>query len=221
MAEISEDEFCNSLYGEIQDGGSCGWYVRQSHKSLEKGFKQPASPVSVLEIGCNLGEHTEFVKHPYDRYVASDYRTIDFVPPNPRVTFQVADAQNLPFTDNSFERVIMTCVLHHLAEPERATREMRRVTKPSGTISILVPTDPGIAYRLGKRIGPYRALKNLRTDIQPEYFHYRQHRNHFPGLASIIEEVYSYDTIRRLNWPIPWRIWNLNLYRIYQIKVNK
>lgn len=218
---MSEDNFCNSLYGLVQEGGSCGWYVRNSHKMLEKGFVHPQDAVSVLEIGCNLGEHTEFVTHPYDRYIATDYRHVDFKPLNSRISFQVADAQNLPFEDDTFDRVIVTCVLHHLPEPEKALREMRRVTKGGGLVSLLVPTDPGLLYRVGKRIGPYRKIRRLDATLDPEYFHYLQHRNHFPGIVALIRRQFSHDVIRRFDWPIPWKFWNLNLYRVYQISIQK
>ena len=221
MESWSEDSFCNTLYGEIQNEGSCGWYVRQSHKTLEKGFQLDHPRIAVLEIGCNLGEHSEYVIHPYDEYVASDYREIDFKPLNERTRFQVADAQDLPFDDRSFQRVIMTCVLHHLLDPEKAAQEMRRVADHKGVISILLPTDPGALYRLGKHIGPYRSIARKLPEMDAEYLHYQQHRNHFPALVSIIRHVFRNDLVRQLNWPLPWSLWNLNMYRVFQITIDK
>jgi ubiquinone/menaquinone biosynthesis C-methylase UbiE len=52
------------------------------------------------------------------------------------VSFRVGDAYDLPFPDASFDRVVATQVLLHLAEPWRAVAEMRRVLAPAGLISI-------------------------------------------------------------------------------------
>jgi len=53
------------------------------------------------------------------------------------VSVQVADAHELPFADRSFEAVRADRVLLHLAQPERALSEVRRVLAPSGRLVAL------------------------------------------------------------------------------------
>ncbi len=48
--------------------------------------------------------------------------------------FLQGDAQDLPFADNAFESAAMALVINFLPDPERAVREMARVTRPGGTI---------------------------------------------------------------------------------------
>ena len=50
--------------------------------------------------------------------------------------FEVADAYELPFPDNSFDAVFAHAVLWHLREPERALSEMRRVLRAGGLVGI-------------------------------------------------------------------------------------
>src|SRR5712691_9018912 len=50
----------------------------------------------------------------------------------PRIEFRQGDAQNLPFPDASFDRVVANFALLHLASPERACAEAARVLKPGG-----------------------------------------------------------------------------------------
>lgn len=38
---------------------------------------------------------------------------------NDLVKFEVADVQNLPFKNDSFDRTISTCLLHHLDNPKK------------------------------------------------------------------------------------------------------
>ena len=55
------------------------------------------------------------------------------------VSFEVADAYNLPFPDGSFDAVFAHALLMHLREPLVAMREMRRVLKPGGVVGISDP----------------------------------------------------------------------------------
>ncbi len=219
MEPNSEHEFCSSLYGELQAEGGCGWYIDVSHKALERGIGTLPTNARILEVGGNLGEHCRFVEHPYEHYLVTDYRQTDFVPMNEQISFEVADVQHLQYADDSFDRVLATCVLHHLPEPEQALREMRRVIRPGGVISLTLPCDPGLLYRIGKVVGPYRAIRKRGSNDDPRYFHYTQHRNHYPGLAALIDHVFAADQIKRRSWPLPLKFWNMNLFTILQIEV--
>ncbi|QQN62326.1 class I SAM-dependent methyltransferase [Bradyrhizobium diazoefficiens] len=52
-----------------------------------------------------------------------------------RINFQTADACNIPFADNTFDLTLSMLVLAFIPEPQRAVREMVRVTRPGGTVS--------------------------------------------------------------------------------------
>jgi ubiquinone/menaquinone biosynthesis C-methylase UbiE len=45
------------------------------------------------------------------------------------VETQIANVESLPFQDNSFDRVIATCLFHHLENPTKGFEQIRRVTK--------------------------------------------------------------------------------------------
>ena len=51
----------------------------------------------------------------------------------------LSTTEQLPFTDHSFERVIMVDALHHVNSQESTAKEMWRVTKPGGIIVIEEP----------------------------------------------------------------------------------
>jgi len=52
-----------------------------------------------------------------------------------------ADGYALPFTDRSFEAVLLIAVLEHTREPARLLAEANRVLKPGGKVVIVVPND--------------------------------------------------------------------------------
>jgi SAM-dependent methyltransferase len=216
---MNEQEFYEGLYRDVQDSGVSGWYVGMSHKSLEKGFPK-INAARILEVGANVGEHVKYVENDFSSYTLTDYRQTGFKSDDKRISFLVADVQNLPFSANAFDRTISTCLLHHLPDPKKALEEIRRVTTSGGLVSILVPCDPGLAYRLAKLIGPSRKWRAAGI-TNPDFYHYEQHRNHFPGIFSIIQEVFKLDTVQTRFWPIRLRTWNFNLYSVTQIKVTK
>lgn len=98
------------------------------------------SDARVLEVGCGTGVLTRVLAQRED--VASVTGT-DLAPSLvarateaasrlENVSFQVADARDLPFDDESFDVVVMDSVLVHVPGPERAVAEARRVLRPSG-----------------------------------------------------------------------------------------
>ena len=59
--------------------------------------------------------------------------------------FQVADAEQLPFADDTFDRVTCRIAPHHFPDMALAVREIARVLKPGGLfllIDCMAPSDP-------------------------------------------------------------------------------
>ncbi len=58
------------------------------------------------------------------------------------VRLQQADAEALPFPDDSFDTVTATCVFCSVEDPVRALREVRRVVRPDGDVRLLEHVRP-------------------------------------------------------------------------------
>lgn len=71
------------------------------------------------------------------------------------VQFQEADAENLPFAENSFDAVVSTFGAMFTPNQEQAARELSRVCKPGGKIGLANWTPEGFIGRLFKTIGKY------------------------------------------------------------------
>jgi SAM-dependent methyltransferase len=90
----------------------------------------------------------------------------------PQIKFQEGDAQNLPFRDASFHRVLANFALLHLADPERACAEALRVLKPSGKFGFTVwapPSESPYAKIIDDAI---QAHANADVDLPPGPPHY-------------------------------------------------
>ena len=62
--------------------------------------------------------------------------------------FQVADAQHLPFENNTFDCVTSMGVLHHVPVTERAVSEIFRVLKPGGRLIVMFYHRNSALYRV-------------------------------------------------------------------------
>ena len=96
----------------------------------------------VLDVGCGTGSLTFEIAR---RLRSGAITGIDLSPAyighasrrneNPCVTFEVGDACALRFEDASFDYVFSSLVLQFIPDADRTVREMRRVTRPGGTIA--------------------------------------------------------------------------------------
>src|SRR5215208_7411927 len=57
------------------------------------------------------------------------------------VRFQTGDLYDLPFADAAFDAAFAHHVLQHLAEPERALADLRRVLRPGGVLGVRDPDE--------------------------------------------------------------------------------
>lgn len=97
----------------------------------------------VLEVGVGTGRNIEF--YPKDL----DITAIDFSDHmlkkakektrklNKNVDLQLADVQQLPFDDHTFDTVFTTCVFCSVPDPILGLKEIRRVLKPEGKVILL------------------------------------------------------------------------------------
>jgi SAM-dependent methyltransferase len=96
----------------------------------------------VLDVGCGTGslvkgilERTQRARvvgiDPAEAFV--DYGRARF--PDSRATFDCGSALKLPYPDASFDRSLSLLVFQFLAQPGIAASEMRRVTRPGGTVA--------------------------------------------------------------------------------------
>src|SRR5215831_4802733 len=52
-----------------------------------------------------------------------------------RISFELGDAQNLPFSNASFDQCLALLVMRFIPDALKAVREMRRVTRPGGMVA--------------------------------------------------------------------------------------
>jgi SAM-dependent methyltransferase len=63
-----------------------------------------------------------------------------------KVEYQHLDAEDLPFTDNSFDAIFMLDTLQHIKHKEKALKECIRVTRSKGIVDVYEMSEEGIKY---------------------------------------------------------------------------
>ena len=201
--------------------GVIGFYSRLTHKLLDWPFRGSATP-TILEVGAGVGQHAQYALTEFETYYSTDISEEAVrasAADDPRITPMVADAQDLSnFADESVDRVVATCLLAHLSEPEQALQEWRRVLKPGGSVSIYVPAEPGMLLRLLRNVAVVPKSRKLGNDHLAII--YRDHRNHYPTMRLLIESVFAQDTIKRRRFPTRLLGWNFSLFDVFHITKN-
>ncbi|MDR1080040.1 MAG: class I SAM-dependent methyltransferase [Deltaproteobacteria bacterium] len=109
-----------------------------------------------LEIGAGLGEHLNWEKRSEQEYHLLDLRQelCDRINQRfPGAHAFVGDCQErLPFDDGYFDRIIAIHVLEHLPDLPRALKEFRRLLKPGGRLSAVIPCEGAWAHRLARSV---------------------------------------------------------------------
>ncbi|HJQ06956.1 MAG TPA: class I SAM-dependent methyltransferase [Nocardioides sp.] len=94
-------------------------------------------PDDVLETAAGTGVVTRSLEPGVRRLVATDLnepmvRAAERLLPSPKVSWQVADAQDLPFADGEFDAVVCQFGVMFFPDRARAFREAARVLRPGG-----------------------------------------------------------------------------------------
>jgi ubiquinone/menaquinone biosynthesis C-methylase UbiE len=117
----------------------------------------------VLELGCGTGF---FLLNLWQAGFAGEVHACD-ISPGMVATFletartlgcdaraRVADAESLPYPDESFDLVVGHAFLHHIPDPWRVLREARRVLRPGG--SVFVAGEPTVlGDRMARSVGRF------------------------------------------------------------------
>jgi SAM-dependent methyltransferase len=93
-------------------------------------------PARVLEIGCGRGELAERMSRELRASVVAvdqSKRMVELTAAQ-GVPAVVADAQDLPFPDDSFDCAVAAWMLYHVQDLDRALSELRRVLRPDGRL---------------------------------------------------------------------------------------
>ena len=132
----------------------------------------------VLECACGTGAISIYIVEKCKSLIATDFAEGMLRQASKKcrhfknVTFQKADITKLEFAEASFDKVVAGNVIHLLPEPEKALSELKRVTKPGGTI--IIPTYINMSKGSGTAAVKFIELLGANFKRQFDFESYKQ-----------------------------------------------
>jgi SAM-dependent methyltransferase len=132
--------------------------------------------------------------------------------------FVLASAENLPFENNTMDRVVSLCAMEHFTDDRQALTEMCRILRPKGRLCMSLDS-----LSLASISTNYKALHVRRYDVHTLYTH--------TSIKPLLEGAgfrlltYTYvGTSRISSWLIQFQIrrgWNVNYLAPITLPVSK
>lgn len=185
-------------------------HLKYTQKYLDNGLM-------VLDIGCNDGRHTLFlrdkgykafgldlsrkaIKRSQDKFFAFG----EHLQGEGMKHFICANAYNIPIKTEKFDVVLLLETLHHISEKEKVLKNIKEILKPRGKIIISEPNPDNILRPLGKYFGKKFSFISPNETLTPTDETLKAISKHFE-----IKKFFFYLT------PIP-----ILLVFIYEILIN-
>jgi ubiquinone/menaquinone biosynthesis C-methylase UbiE len=147
LRKMNGEEF-DELVSFFDSMARTSW-LKQIHDTLKEktgSWKEK----DVLDVGCGTGRLLMRGAEEANRLVGVDLSSemvkasiqqFFYHELSGKSEFLVADAEKLPFTDDTFDLALSTCVMFLLPDPEQGIKEIHRVLKMGGQIAMLNPTE--------------------------------------------------------------------------------
>ena len=119
-------------------------------------------PTRILDAGCGSGDFAALLTAPDVRCVDLSPAAVDAARAR-GLRAEVADIQNLPFPDGSFDVVVANWVLYHVHDRALAIAELARVLTPAGRF-VGCYNAPGHLQELWSRVGVPVAADDFNAD---------------------------------------------------------
>jgi ubiquinone/menaquinone biosynthesis C-methylase UbiE len=182
------------VYGISMSIRHGGWYRERLSKTL--GLLDLKPGLKVLEVGCGYGRFSKKLLENGADLTAIDIDDycIETLSKEHGEIFQKGDVGSLEFKDESFDRIVMFDVLHHVKGSERAIKEAYRVLKPSGYAIIWEGSEPFVEDFLPPKMNSF-----LVKILDGEEVHDPEIIKHTKGYDLQELEEYCYKLIKPAN----------------------
>ena len=197
--------------------GFGNWLV--SNYDIREGMK-------VLELGCGTGrlwlEHDDIISR-CEKILLTDLSEgmLETAKNNlgekENLEYQIADIQNLPFEDNSFDVIIANAMLYHIPDLNKGLQEVKRVLKDEGTFYCSTLGENNFAEILaewfklgGEDFNPNHSftmqngeekLKTVFSDVQALFYKDSFHITEPENLVEYLFSLSSFKAIMNLSVP--------------------
>jgi 2-polyprenyl-3-methyl-5-hydroxy-6-metoxy-1,4-benzoquinol methylase len=137
---FDETYFSSHTYANVSFAKySMYWWSNRFYAMLARRYGKRGS--RLLEVGSGMGHLVGQLEDTFETFgvdinhwaVKKSKEVVN------TSQLQTASAQELPFTNHSFNIVIIKHIVEHLPDPQKAIQEIGRVTEPGGTLILATP----------------------------------------------------------------------------------
>lgn len=211
MTHLYDENYEKYLYS-----GAQGAVMRAAHRMLERGIA-PERNRNILELGGGAMPHLRWVdRGSIGRYTISDTReTLEKLRHSPLhreyedlITYHVfeddPDFSKLLAEHGPFSRIIASHVWEHIPDPEGALKRWVELLEAEDVLSIGLPCDPGLAWRLGQRLSARKFMKLYGGTFADYDLHMaHEHVNSAQRLLKIFRYYFPRAQERFFPFPLP------------------
>lgn len=138
--KFDEDYFETETYKNVSFAKySQYWWSNRFYANLARRFGQPGG--LLLEIGCGLGHLVGQLEGTFCTYGldVNPWALQKAIKEAPNTPLSLGSVEDLPFSSNLFDVIIIKHVVEHLPRPEHAIRELGRTLAPGGILILSTP----------------------------------------------------------------------------------
>lgn len=221
----NRDELRNELYknyDQESNTGLFGYLLSRGHKLLERSFPSDSEVRSrkILEIGGARNPHYKWINR---AEVIAEYHIEDIDECAGQSTFKVSTHspgalhQDPRYTEY-FNRIIACHLWEHVVDPLTVLDQWLSMLKKGGTLSLLLPNDPGVLWGSARFFYKLRLRKNGWSDLRDyDLAVSLEHVNSVQNLIRIAKYSGKTNKARIIFWPFRIKISELNMQTIIHI----
>lgn len=212
----------NKIYSQYLYTGFHGVLMRYCHRQLEsklpnKKFKK------ILEIGAGSEPHVSYIKSKdfvYFILEKSKYRSPIKKIKSGKIFYRYYNGNKIPFKPNTFDRVIISHTLEHIPNPEFFIKGVMKLLKRGGVLSISLPTDPGLFYRISRMVNKIFSFNSKLkiSALEYDYSNAIEHINSIFNLVNIIRYNYKKRVTESF---LPFKVKLIDLNLFYNVHIVK
>lgn len=180
-------------------------YARIQHRIAKEliSYCPSEKKQSILDLGCGTGYCLPLLKHNYPsaNITGADLSQgmLDFAKSHyPEFSYQIADAENLPFSENAFDLIYSNFAVQWCDDFTNVLSEAYRCLKPGGQLVLSTLAD-GTLTELKQAWSQADDFQHVNDFELPEYLNACVADSPFViDLAMVKTEYHYYDTVREL-----------------------
>jgi len=152
--------------------------------TIEEGLLRRMKTGTILDFGCGKGAGMKrFLRRGWNA-VGLDPRLDDLKSAKVYGDVVCASGEKLPFINMTFDAVISSHVLHHIANPQKGLQEIFNCLRPGGYLLLAETVENNPLLRFIRNIHPHYETVPVRSRYTSDYIRHLIVKDHF----AIIEE---------------------------------